>query len=152
MALKRIVETAEKPRAETDFCAWLETQAMALRNRQPKSLDWDDLAEELEAMAARQRNELASHLKNLLVHLLKWKYQPARRSGSWATTIDNARDAIDDLLEESPSLRGKSSQALSKAYPRALRDARRETQGGVQFPASCPWDFDTIIQDGFWPD
>ena len=36
---------------DDDFNAWLLDQAAALRGLQPDSLDWQNLAEELEAMA-----------------------------------------------------------------------------------------------------
>lgn len=56
---------------ELDFYAWLNQQAQVLRSRESESLDWDHLAEEIEAMAAGEKRELTSHLKTLLVHLLK---------------------------------------------------------------------------------
>jgi hypothetical protein len=60
---------------EDDFHGWLLDQAAALRARDYESLDWDHLAEELETMGARERRELNERLKNLLLHLLKFKYQ-----------------------------------------------------------------------------
>jgi Domain of unknown function DUF29 len=57
---------------DADFHAWLLDQVGKLRARQLGSLNWDDLAEELEAMARNDRLELRSRLQNLLSHLLKW--------------------------------------------------------------------------------
>ena len=65
---------------ETDFHGWLLDQAAALRARDYESLDWDNLAEELELMGARERRELRSELKILLLHLLKLKFQPSQLS------------------------------------------------------------------------
>jgi Domain of unknown function DUF29 len=75
---KRLEE--DRPQAvasrDDDFNAWLLNQADALRNRH-YTIDWDGLAEELEAMARKDRTELRSRLQNLLSHLLKWTYGQA---------------------------------------------------------------------------
>jgi hypothetical protein len=139
--------------ADDDFNAWLLDQADALRNRR-YSIDWDGLAEELEAMARKDRTELRSRLQNLLSHLLKWAYEPSRRSKSWIATINESRDRIDDLLEESPSLRNELTSAFAKSrvYQRALRDATVDTEGKVQFPKHCPWTLADILNPDFFPD
>jgi hypothetical protein len=93
--------------AEKDFMAWLLDQAAALRLRHHQAIDCDDLAEELEAMARSEEHGLESFLEVLLVHLLKWAYQPERRSGSWEASIENARDRIAARLQRSPSLKPK---------------------------------------------
>lgn len=49
------------PTYELDFYAWLNRQAQVLRSRESESLDWDHLAEEIEAMAAGEKRELTSH-------------------------------------------------------------------------------------------
>lgn len=110
---------------ELDFYAWLNRQAQVLRSRESESLDWDHLAEEIEAMAAGEKRELTSHLKTLLVHLLKWKWESGRRSFSWRNSIENARDELSDLFEQSPSLKGKIGEMLPKAYIRAVREAAK---------------------------
>jgi hypothetical protein len=87
-----------------DFCGWLYDQASALRRLRPSALDWQNLAEELEAMARKDRTSLRSHLQNLLCHLLKWAYQPSHRSSSWKRTIDTSRDSIEDYGAISPNI------------------------------------------------
>jgi hypothetical protein len=136
-----------------DFHAWLLDQADKLRGHRLGSLNCDDLAEELEAMARKDRLELGSRLQNLLSHLLQWSYEPSHRSKSWAATINQSRDAILDLLEESPSLKSvlTSVFAQSRAYRRAVRDATLDTGGKVQFPEHCPWTLDTILDPDFLP-
>ena len=59
---------------KTDFHGWLLDHAAALRARDYESLDWDHLAEELELMGARERRELGSELKTLLLHLLMLEF------------------------------------------------------------------------------
>ena len=84
---------------ELDFYAWLNRQAQALRSHDSEFLDWDHLAEEIEAMGASQKRELTSHLKTLLTHLLKWNWEPDKRSLSWKNSVENARDELSDLFE-----------------------------------------------------
>lgn len=142
---------------ESDYHDWLSRQAQALRSQQPDLLDWQNLAEEIEAMAAREKRELASHLKSLLLHLLKWKLQPGRRSASWRNCIENARDQVSDLIEASPSLKTKIDEAMLKAYKRGRREAANEMeydrqQSKTVLPQDCPWSFDQVIDECFWPE
>jgi hypothetical protein len=141
---------------ELDFNAWLTRQAQALRSRDSEVLDWEHLAEEIEAMAASQKRELTSHLKILLIHLLKWRWQSDKRSFSWKNSVENARDELIDLFEQSPSLKNKVGEVLPKAYKRAVREAANEMgyDEGEQtlFPHQCPWAFEQLMDEGFWPE
>src|SRR5271167_3925134 len=104
---------------ERDYYDWLHHQSRALREHQPAFLDWQNLAEELEAIARSEERGLGSQLERLLVHLLKWADQPDERSGSWEASIDKARDTIEECLEGSPSLAGKVAGLAERAYRRA---------------------------------
>jgi hypothetical protein len=68
---------------DQDFLAWTEQQAALLRAGRLDQLDLDNLAEELDAMGRGEWGELESRLELLLMHMLKWDCQPARRSRSW---------------------------------------------------------------------
>jgi hypothetical protein len=83
----------------------------------------------------------------------KWQYQPVRRGNSWRLTIQNQRDDIQDLLEDSPSLKQEMRNRLEKAYIRARRMASLEI-GLVEnvFPKECPFALDEmILNPDFWP-
>lgn len=143
---------------EIDFSGWLGAQAAALRSRSISGVDWDGIAEELEAMAKREERELIGHLKNLLVHLLKWGWQPQRRSSSWENPIDESREQIGDVLADSPSFKTESRMRrfVESAYGRARRRAgtdmklqKKEREG--LFPATCPWTFDEFMGEDFLP-
>jgi Domain of unknown function DUF29 len=56
---------------ETDFYAWVTEQAGHLRAKRWEALDLDNLIEELDTLGRSERNALWSHLRILLVHLLK---------------------------------------------------------------------------------
>jgi len=142
---------------ESDFYAWLIDQAAHLRARRSELLDWEGLAEEIEAMAGRERRELVSRLRNLLAHLLKWQYQPQRRGErSWRRSIVVSRQEISGLLTDSPSLANQALEHLPKAYSQARRLAGAEMKLEQReweslFPESCPWTFEEVLNEDFLP-
>ena len=125
-----------------DFAEWIGDQVDLLREGHMKRLDVQQLIEELSALARKERRALGSHLKKLLLHLLKWRFQPARRGRSWKVSINDARNQIEDLLEDSPSLRAElSEKQIPKAYRRARTKAATETGLPVDtFPEECPFE------------
>ncbi|KOR30467.1 hypothetical protein TI05_13950, partial [Achromatium sp. WMS3] len=87
------------------------------------------------------------------MHLLKWQYEPQRRSKSWHVTIVTQRSNITEILEDSPGLKSLIQIVIATAYPKARKEAAAET--GLQlaiFPVICPWNFEQIINDDFWPE
>jgi hypothetical protein len=140
-------------RYEIDYAKWIFEQVDKLRKSDIAGLDAKNIAEELEDLGRSQRRALGGHLRNLLLHLLKWKYQSDRRSESWRHSIANARSEIDELLTEMPSLRQALRQLRDEQYQRARRDAAAET--GLElalFPEQCEFDLKTeILDDEFIP-
>ena len=55
-------------------------------------------------MSRAERKALSSQLKRLMLHILKWRYQPQKRSTSWVASIVDARDEITSLQQYMPSL------------------------------------------------
>ncbi|HJU11799.1 MAG TPA: DUF29 domain-containing protein, partial [Candidatus Binataceae bacterium] len=138
---------------EKDFHGWLLDQAEALRARDYESLDWDHVAEELEIMGARERRELKDRLITLQEHLLKLKYEPSEvhRHNSWKNTIEETRERIGDILEDSPGIfQGKREEVLAQAYARASKAAVRSSglAPGI-FPESCPWTYEQMMDEEF---
>jgi len=135
---------------DTDILTWSERQAELLRRRAANELDWDNIAEEIADLGASQKRELRSRLEVLCLHLLKWAHQPEYRSGSWRGSIIEQRDRLEDLLQDSPSLRPLAVEALTVAYERGRRRAATETTL-LHLPATCPWRFEQIADHEFWP-
>ncbi|HSA81209.1 MAG TPA: DUF29 domain-containing protein [Geminicoccaceae bacterium] len=136
-----------------DLHAWSLEQAALLRARRTEGLDWERLAEELEAMVGRDRRELKSRLRVILLHLLKWQTQPARRGASWRKTLRAQRQHIRDLLQESPSLRPQVPALVLEAYPDAVKNAVDETGLPLgRFPVDCPYAADEVRPEAFLPD
>jgi hypothetical protein len=143
----------ESPLYDRDYSAWLVKQAAHLRAGRFDQLDCEVLAEELEDMGRSERRAVESSLKNLLLHLLKWAMQPQRRSASWRDSIDTARDAIGDLLQDSPSLRPHLPEFVARQYARARRSAANQTGiAPVNFATICPFRLDNILDPAFFPE
>jgi hypothetical protein len=131
---------------DRDYALWLAATIERLRDRDYDNVDWDNLFDELEAMACSDKRAIKHHLVVILVHLLKWQFQPEMRSGSWAGSITEHRTRIQALLEDSPSLRNFLDEALVWAYPRARRQASDDLD---RFPESCPYNLCEVISDDF---
>jgi len=147
------MSTATAQLYETDFYAWIQSQADALRARNISDLDFENLIEEIEDMGKSEQRELESRLEVLLAHLLKWQFQPEHRGTSWQATIKEQRKRIIKHLKENPSLKNSMPEAYAETYDYAILEAVKET-GMVEstFPAQCPWTFEQVMDADFWPD
>jgi hypothetical protein len=151
------MQAARTRRIENDFSGWLVDQALALRERRSHSLDWDNLAEELEDMAAAQKRELIERLATLYEHFLKMEFQPRKSSEhSRKVTITKTRVAIDSLLKASPGLKGKMEILALDAYGYGCRVAGRDLKMPTRewkqkFPPNSPWTLDQLFDDDFFP-
>jgi hypothetical protein len=136
---------------ETDFYSWTQQQAQLLRCKQIEQIDWNHLAEEIEDMGRSEKRELGSRLEILVMHLLKWQFQPNLRSRSWKLTIKEQRLRLEKLLEESPSLKSCIEDVKGEIYPLAVISAEKET-GLSSFPKTCPYNLTEILSPGFFPE
>ena len=142
---------------ETDFVKWAEQQASLLTQRRFDLLDLDNLIEEVDDLAGRHRDALQSQIKVLLIHMLKLTYSAGSRDPEtvWKRSIRNARNRIDDLIDDYPSLRIRLAESCERVYPRAARDAHDELSdygdNHESFPTDCPWTLDALLDHEFWP-
>ncbi|MBD2454398.1 DUF29 domain-containing protein [Nostoc sp. FACHB-87] len=137
---------------ETDFYAWSQQQANLLRHQQWHQLDLSNLIEEIESLGRKERQELRNRLSILIAHLLKWEYQPTKRSRSWLATIRIQRRDILKLLEENPSLNSYLEIAIQEAYENARDLASAETNLPLStFPHQCYYIFADIFNASFYP-
>ena len=90
---------------KTDFYSWTQYQAQLIRSGNLEALDLDNLLEEIESMGRSERRQLSHRLDVLLMHLLKWLFQPDQRSNSWQGSIKEQRFRIYRLLKANPGLK-----------------------------------------------
>ncbi len=148
-----IESLAHSDEYEADLVAWSERQAALARARKAHLMDLSHLAEELEEMGRRERRALESQLTRLLMHLLKWRFQPALRSGSWHLSIRDARRTILRILSDSPSLGPYLDAVFDACYENARGDAAAETALSLEsFPPSMPFSRLDVLNSDFLPD
>jgi hypothetical protein len=137
---------------ERDYYTWSLQQAGALRARSTEALDWENLAEEVEGLARSEARELENRLEALLVHLLKWRYQPEKHSRSWRLTIREQRQRVARVMSQNPGLKRTLGESVTAAYALARLVAARETRLAERtFPPASPWSFEQIADAEFWP-
>ena len=139
----------------SDLYGWVNEQTHFLANGQFDRIDIKHLTEELEIMGNSELSELESRLELLIMHLLKWKFQPNRQSRSWLLTIKEQRTRIEKRLKRSPSLKAKlvQDEFLADIWELAVLSAARETGLDEKiFPAKPIWTVDQILNPAFQPD
>ncbi len=138
---------------ETDFYAWTQRQVELLRQEELDKVDWHNLIGEIESFGRSERHEVENCLIVLIMHLLKWQYQPELQSRSWRSTIAVQRVDLIRLLRANPSLRTRLDDFGIDIYPDAVVKASAET--GLRkttFPVTCPYATAQILDDEFWPE
>jgi len=137
---------------DDDFYAWANEQAALLRDGKLAQADLEHIAQEIESMGKTEKRELSSRLKILILHLLKWRFQPLKRSASWNVSITVQRRELVDHLDDNPSLKPLIAGMVAKAYGDAVLRAMLETSRPKSaFPDACPWTFEEMIAEDFWP-
>ncbi len=136
---------------DSDVAIWADEQAAHIRARRFDLLDLEHLADEIEDVGKSERRELASRMAVLLARWLKWRYQPERRGTSWERTIREQRQQVVRQLEDTPSLRRllQDPRWIGTAWGDAVTDAVKET--GLDFPDSCPWPLEDVLQPDWHP-
>ncbi len=141
---------------DQDLNLWLETVIAQLKSGSLENLDIENLVEELEGLAGRDRRDLRRRLSTLLEHLLKRCYVKSEYDyAGWEITIDRTRFEIIGILSQSPSLKNyvNSDELFEEAFALALRTVRKN-QGykNVDFPDKWQFsrDVDEILNVDFW--
>jgi len=136
-----------------DFYAWANEQAALLRAGKLAQADIEHIAEEIESMGKTEKRELISRLTVLLLHLLKWRFQPTLRGKSWRLSIEEQRIQLALHLADNPSLKAILAPSIATSYRLARLGAERETGlDAATFPIESPWSFDQLMDSDFWPE
>ena len=137
---------------ERDLNLWVEYQIANLKAGDLQNLDIENLIEELEGLAGRDKREVSNRLKRLIEHILKRCYVklPDCYRG-WEITIINQRDELDEILSQSPSLKQVFLQSFDDAFKKALRLVKTEYRE-FSFPDTWQFkrDIDSMLNVDFW--
>lgn len=135
---------------ETDVIAWANEQAQLIRTGRFDQLDLAHIADEIEDVGKSEQRDLAHKMSILLMHLLKWEFQPELRCNSWVLAIREQRRSIQRRLLKTPSLSNSLDEFdwLEDVWLDARNHATRET--GIEFdsfPGVCPWKMQEVLRE-----
>ena len=137
----------------TDLSLWARQTADLLREKRWQDIDLEHLVEELEDLGKSEKRGISSQLVRLLLHLLKWEYQPQRCSDSWLDSITDSRLQIELAIKDSPSLKDHPLLELAQTYQRARWTAAKQTHLPLSaFPETCPYTLDKILAEDWLPE
>lgn len=138
---------------EQNYPLWLQKTTEFLRAKNFTELDTEHLIKELEEMGGSRKDALENNLIVVLAHLLKWKYQPSHRCGSWRGSIKEHRRRINKTLAKHPGLKPYFREIFVECYPPAKDWATEETNLPDEiFPESCPFTAEESINPDYLPD
>ena len=140
---------------ESDVVAWAKEQAALIRAGQFDQLDLTHIAEEIEDVGKSEQRELASRMAVLLAHILKWKFQPQKRSVSWTLTIKEQRRLLVRRVQKTPSLSPMLSDPewVDEIWVDAKALAEKETGLDMStYPEICPWSMTDVLTPDWLPD
>ena len=135
---------------EADVVAWASEQARLIRAGRFDQLDLTHIAEEIEDVGKSEQRELASRMAVLLAHILKWEFQPQKRSVSWTLTIKEQRRLLARRLQRTPSLVPMLSDPewIDEIWIDAKALAEKETGLDIgTFPEVCPWVLAHVLEE-----
>lgn len=115
------------PPYELDGYGWAFAQARLLREGRFDLVDVQNLAEEIESVGKSEQRAAENNLRLVLIHQLKWRYQPERRGKSWVGSIREHLRRFDRIMAKNPSLKSQLEEIRAEAYREARFDAGEET-------------------------
>lgn len=140
---------------EADVVAWANEQASLIRAGRFDQLDLTHIAEEIEDVGKSEQRELASRMAVLLAHILKWKFQPQKRSVSWTLTIKEQRRLLVRRIQKTPSLGPMlvDPEWIDEIWVDAKALAEKETGLDIgTYPEVCPWAMAQVLAEDWLPD
>jgi len=105
---------------ERDPFAWSQEQAAALRAPGSNSIDYENVAEEIESVGVSIRRACTSQIKNIIEHLLKLEFiGPEEAALHWRKEVNAFRHELADDL--TPSLAAQLPAELDGLYAKVRR-------------------------------
>ncbi len=133
---------------EQDYAGWAEDTAKAIEEGRWSEIDRAALTDEVLDLGKSDRRAIVSMFEVLLVHLLKCRYQPDKKTRSWENSIAIQRLHLAERFEESPSLRVQAAALMATAYKAARFEAANDSGLDVAvFPEACEWRIAEVLGD-----
>lgn len=140
---------------EQDFNLWVDETVENLKSGNFTEIDLKNLIEEVESLGSNHKHALFSYLKQLCLHLLKIQYWESERDyclRGWDIEVDNFRDAIQNILQISPSLKNYLVQIFNEVYIKARRRFIKESQlESTLIPEEPPFTLTQALDENWLP-
>ncbi len=137
---------------EIDDNLWLEETVKLLKQKRLNELDLDNLIEELESLARRDKLAMASLLQQVIIHLLLlnyWESEYERNARHWQDEIDSFRYQLNDRL--TTNLTQYLEENLGQTYQRALKRVNKKTGNNLNLPQKCPYTLEQLLDEDWFP-
>jgi Domain of unknown function DUF29 len=137
---------------EQDYYLWIKNTAQLLQQDRFSELDIANLIEEIEDMGKSEKRAIESNLDIVLMHLLKYKYQPLKRSDSWLSANFEHRKRLQRIFKDSPSLKPYAQEIFNECYQNARNMASLETSLPIDtFPIESLFDLEQTLDPDYLP-
>jgi Domain of unknown function DUF29 len=137
---------------ETDDSLWLEETIELFKAKRFEALDLDNLIEELEDLGSEKKFRVASFLQQIIRHSLLlqfWTSQREYNQAHWKAEIVSFKDQLKRYL--TTNLRKYLEQEFDEIYSEALRYVRQKTDNKVNFPDTCPYTLEELLDPNWLP-
>ncbi len=137
---------------DRDYYLWLSHTAQLIKEGKFSQIDTANLIEEIEDMGRSEKRAVKSNLVIVLLHLLKYKYQPTKRTNSWKSSIREHRRRLRDDFQTSPSLKPYFEEVFKQCYQDGREQAADETGLPVDtFPTLSPFTPSEALNPDYLP-
>jgi hypothetical protein len=137
---------------EIDDSLWLEATIELLKAKRFDALDLENLIEELEDLGNEKKFRAASFLQQIIRHCLLLQFWTSEREynqAHWESELVNFQDQLNTYL--TASLRKYLEQEFDNIYQKALRYVRKKTNNQVNFPNTCPYSLEELLDPNWLP-
>jgi Domain of unknown function DUF29 len=136
---------------EKDDHLWLEKTVELLKQKRFNDLDLDNLIEELESLGKRDRLKVFSLTEQIIRHLLLlqyWTQESSLNNKHWRGEIISFRNQLNRQL--TTNLSNYLESNLDNLYQDALRFVENKTEYSVNFPETCPYTLNQILDQNYF--
>jgi hypothetical protein len=130
---------------ETDFMAWCEAQAAALRAGDYDHLDWVHLSEEIDDMGREQFRTTTSLVRQIILHILKLQAFPQDQAHRhWQAEIVAFQSELEEVISGSIRDRFEQQEAFLVQQQKALKQLKTQYPD-TDFQPLAPMSLDALI-------
>jgi hypothetical protein len=153
---------------EKDFYQWITENIELLKNKEFDLVDWENVIEELESIGRSELRSVISFMAVILEHLYKWENFKENYSmgNDWVKSINTSRIQLEELFDNSSSLKRKAKEEIGLAWKSAVRRLAnwfedpenlylaKKYFGRIptekDFPERCPYTIEQILDYKPW--